>query len=88
MNADTQAEFDQRYQTHLKHLKHLKLKGLQPKTIDTDARAIRRMGEYFDYRIDKLSPAQSTDYFSDLVASGTRLRRPPKKVLLGTGSLP
>ena len=31
MNPVTKAEFDQRYQTHLKHLK---LKGLQPKTID------------------------------------------------------
>ena len=31
--------FDQNYQTHLKHLK---LKGLQPKTIEAYARAIRR----------------------------------------------
>ena len=29
--ASAKADFDQRYQTHLKHLK---LKGLQPKTID------------------------------------------------------
>jgi hypothetical protein len=29
--ASATADFDQRYQTHLKHLK---LKGLQPKTID------------------------------------------------------
>ena len=33
------ADFDQRYQTHLKHLK---LKSLQPKTIDAYARAIRK----------------------------------------------
>ena len=58
------ADFDQRYQTHLKHLK---LKGLQPKTIDAYSRAIRRMGDYFDHQIDNLSPAQLTDYFSDLV---------------------
>ena len=32
------ADFDQRYQTHLKHLK---LKSLQRKTIDAYARAIR-----------------------------------------------
>jgi integrase/recombinase XerD len=51
------------------HLQHLKLKGLQPKTIDTYARTIRRMGEYFDDQIDDLSPAQLTDYFSDLIAS-------------------
>ena len=45
------ADFDQRYQTHLK------LKGLQPKTIDAYSRAIRRMGDYFDHKIDNLSPA-------------------------------
>lgn len=58
--------FDRQYQTHLKHLK---LKGLQPKTIDAYARAIRRLGEYFDQRIDDLSEAQLTDYFSDLIQS-------------------
>ena len=51
------------------HLQHLKLKGLQPKTIDAYARAIRRMGDYFDFAIDKLSSTQLTHYFSDLVAS-------------------
>ena len=64
--ASTKADFDQRYQTHLKHLK---LKGLQPKTIDAYSRAIRHMGDYFDYSIDNLSSAQLTDYFSDLVDS-------------------
>jgi integrase/recombinase XerD len=59
-------DFDQRYQTHLKHLK---LKGLQPKTIDAYARAIRRMGDYFDHQIDNLSASQLTDYFTDLIAS-------------------
>ena len=58
--------FDRQYQTHLKHLK---LKGLQPKTIDAYARAIRRLGEYFGHQIDDLSEAQLTDYFSDLIAS-------------------
>ncbi len=60
------ADFDERYQTHLKHLK---LKGLQPKTIDAYARGIRRMGDYFDHCIDNLSPAQLTNYFSSLVDS-------------------
>src|SRR5450830_2032919 len=64
--ASAKADFDQRYQTHLKHLK---LKGLQPKTIDAYARAIRRMGDYFDHRIENLSPAQLTDYFSDLITT-------------------
>lgn len=64
--ASAKADFDQLYQTHLKHLK---LKGLQPKTIDAYSRAIRRMGDYFDHCIDNLSPAQLTDYFSDLVST-------------------
>lgn len=58
--------FKQNYQAHLKHLK---LKGLQPKTIDAYARAIRRTGAYFDYQINDLSEPQLTDYFSDLLAS-------------------
>jgi len=66
MTMTHRAEFDQRCQTHLKHLK---LKGLRPKTIEAYSRAIRRMGEYFDWQLDELSPAQLTDYFSDLVAS-------------------
>jgi site-specific recombinase XerD len=66
MKTHTTEDFDQRYQTHLKHLK---LKGLQPKTIDAYARGIRRMGDYFDHRIDNLSEAQLTDYFSDLIES-------------------
>jgi len=55
--------------TYRTHLQHLKLKGLQPKTIDAYARAIRRMGDYFDFQLGALSPAQLTDYFSDLIAS-------------------
>ena len=39
------------------HLKHLTLKGLQPKTIDAYARAMRRVGAYFDYQINDLSMA-------------------------------
>ncbi len=66
MHTAINAEFDQRYQTHLKHLK---LKGLQPKTIDAYSRAIRRIGNYFDRQIDHLSELQLTDYFTDLKAS-------------------
>jgi site-specific recombinase XerD len=58
--------FAQQYDSHLKHLK---LKGLQPKTMDAYARAIRRLGGYFDYRIDDLSEAQLTEYFSDLIGT-------------------
>jgi site-specific recombinase XerD len=66
MKASAKALFNRNYQTHLKHLK---LKGLQPKTIDAYSRAIRRIGERFDHRIDHLTKAQLTDYFSELVAS-------------------
>ncbi len=58
--------FDQNYELHLKHLR---LKGLQPKTIDAYARAIRRIGKRFDQRIDELSEQQLTDYFTELIAS-------------------
>ena len=60
------AHFNRQYQTHLKHLK---LKGLQPKTIDAYARAIRNLGAYFSHNIDSLSESQLVDYFSDLIAS-------------------
>jgi len=66
MTALSESDFKQNYQTHLKHLK---LKGLQPKTIEAYARAIRRVGAYFDERIEDLSEAQLTDYFTDLLAS-------------------
>src|SRR3990167_7144737 len=66
MKTKPAAHFDQQYQTHLKHLK---LKGLQPKTIDAYARAIRRIGEYFSRQIDGLSEAQLTNYFSDLITT-------------------
>jgi len=36
------------------HLKHLQLQGLQPKTVVAYARAIRTMGEHFDWQIDTL----------------------------------
>lgn len=61
-----ETDFEQNYQTHLKHLK---LKGLQPKTIEAYARAMRRIGAYFDYHINDLTEPQLTDYFSDLLES-------------------
>lgn len=52
-----------------KHCKFLKLKGLQPKTIEAYARAIRRIGNYFDCQIDDLAMDQLLDYFHDLLKS-------------------
>jgi len=54
---------------YTKHCKYLKLKGLQPKTTDAYARAIRRIGNYFDSRLDNLTSDQLLDYFHDLLDS-------------------
>lgn len=72
MKATFEEQFKRNYETHLKHLK---LKGLQPKTIEAYARAIRRIGAYFDHRIDNLSEAQLTDYFTDLLGKISRDRQ-------------
>jgi integrase/recombinase XerD len=66
MKSSAKALFNKNYQSHLKHLK---LKGLQPKTIEAYSRAVRRIGERFAHRIDTLTRAQLTDYFSELVGS-------------------
>ena len=66
MTTSSELSFKRNYDTHLKHLR---LKGLQPKTIEAYSRAIRRIGAYFDHRIDDLSEQQLTDYFSDLLDS-------------------
>jgi len=52
-----------------KHHKHLKLKGLIPKTIEAYSRAIRRIGNYFNCRLDDLTTDQLLDYFHDLLES-------------------
>ena len=56
--ATPSAHFDRQYKLHLKHLQ---LKGLQPKTIDAYARAIRQLGDYFAHDIDALSEPQRTN---------------------------
>ncbi len=62
--------FTKQYQ---QHLQCLKLAGLQPKTIDAYARAIRRIGNYFDCRIDNLSSDQLREYFTELLNFWTRI---------------
>lgn len=66
MKASSEEKFKHLYQSHLKHLT---LKGLQPKTIEAYARAIRRIGAYFDHQIDALSEQQLVDYFTDLLST-------------------
>lgn len=59
-------DFNQLYD---KQVKHLRLQGLRPKTVDAYARAIRRIGEAFDYEVTALSEDQLLDHFSDLLQS-------------------
>jgi len=54
---------------YTKHCKYLRLKGFQPKTFDAYSRAIRRIGTYFDAKLDDLSLDQLLDYFHDLLDS-------------------
>jgi len=63
MKTSLKSKFDSYYDLHCKHLK---LKGLMPKTIDAYSRAIRRIGVYFDYRLDDLSQNELLDYFHQL----------------------
>jgi integrase/recombinase XerD len=62
MSASCKERFGRHYEAHLKHLR---LKGLQPKTIEAYARAIRSVGAYFDGCIDELSEPQLLEYFTD-----------------------
>ncbi|NEX23794.1 hypothetical protein G3480_26615 [Thiorhodococcus mannitoliphagus] len=64
MSSSCEAQFKRHYEAHLKHLR---LKGLQPKTIEAYARAVRRIGAYFDGDIADVSEQQLLDYFSDLL---------------------
>ncbi|MDO8948856.1 MAG: site-specific integrase [Desulfocapsaceae bacterium] len=66
INMPTDPQFNTYYQ---KHLKCLKLGGLQPKTIEAYSRAIRRIGNYFDCRINDLTSDQLLDYFNELLGS-------------------
>nr|VFJ60043.1 MAG: hypothetical protein BECKDK2373C_GA0170839_10779 [Candidatus Kentron sp. DK] len=52
MRTPEDENFKYNYQTHLNRLK---LGGRQPATIDAYARAVRRIGARFEYRLDNLS---------------------------------
>jgi integrase/recombinase XerD len=66
INMPDDPQFNEYYR---KHLKCLKLRGFQPKTIDAYTRAIRRIGNYFDCRIDDLTSDRLLDYFNELLDS-------------------
>lgn len=50
-------------------MQHLQLQSLRPKTIEAYARAMRRIGQHFDYQVTALSAAQLTDYLIQSCAS-------------------
>ena len=66
MKSEPNDRFKQNYEAHRKHLR---LKGLQPATIRAYSRAIERVGAYFGYQIDALTPEQLTEYFTDRLKS-------------------
>jgi len=64
MRTSNNPQFNHYYE---QHCKHLKLKGLQPKTIEAYSRALRRIGDYFDFQVDNLNQDQLLDYFHALL---------------------
>ena len=64
MKTSNNPQFNRYYELHCKHLR---LKGLQPKTIDAYSRALRRIGDCFDFQVDNLSQDQLLDYFHALL---------------------
>jgi site-specific recombinase XerD len=61
-------EFSQPFATQYDTLlKCLKLRGMQPKTIESYSHGVRRAASYFAYKIDALTREQLTDYFVCLV---------------------
>ena len=63
MKSSNDSKFNTYYE---QHCKHLKLNGFRPKTIEAYARGIRRIGEYFNGRLDDLSHDELLDYFHQL----------------------
>src|SRR5450759_4356804 len=66
MTTTEQTHFDRLYNLHLRALK---LRGMSDKTIDSYARAVRRVSSHFDCCPDQLTIEQLEGYFSDLVDS-------------------
>lgn len=64
MKSSIERTFKRNYSNHSKQLR---LKGLQPKTIEAYERGIRRIGDYFDRKINDLAEQQLVDYFENLL---------------------
>lgn len=54
-------------QSYERLLKRLKLRGMQPKTIESYSHGVRRACAYFEFQIDNLSRDQLTDYFAQVL---------------------
>lgn len=66
MNTTEQVHFDELYS---RHLRALKLRGMSGATIDSYARAVRRVAIHFDCSPERLSTKQLEVYFAELVES-------------------
>ena len=66
MKPTEQAHFDELYN---RHLPTLKLRGMSDATIDSYARAVRRVAKYFDCSPETLTTEQLEGYFAELVES-------------------
>ncbi len=66
MEPTEQAHFDELYN---RHLRALKLRGMSDATIDSYARAVRRVATHFDCSPERLSTEQLEGYFAELVES-------------------
>ena len=66
MNATEQIHFETLYN---RHLRALKLQGMSDKTIDSYARAVRRVAEHFDCSPERLTTEQLEEYFAELIES-------------------
>ncbi len=64
MEHDNHDHFTKNYE---RLLKRLKLRGMQPKTIESYSHGVRRAGAHFEYQIDNLSKDQLTDYFAQVL---------------------
>jgi site-specific recombinase XerD len=61
-------EFPKPFSTQYNRLlKRLKLRGMQPKTIESYSHGVRRAAAHFNYCIDDLNNDQLTDYFAQIL---------------------
>lgn len=68
MTSQPTTEFPASFAQNFERLrKRLKLRGMQPKTIESYSHGVRRAAAHFDYQIDHLNRDQLTDYFAQIL---------------------